>query len=45
LKKWLWTVFEQSLECGSLAEPPEACTAGNSIFERSENVIARRRRC
>jgi len=29
LRKWLWTGFEQSLECGSLAVPPQACAAGD----------------
>jgi len=29
LRKWLWTGFEQSLECRSLAEPLEACAAGD----------------
>ena len=34
LRQWLWTGFEHSLQCGSLAEPPEACA------ERNDNVIS-----
>ena len=45
LRKWLWTGFEQSHQCRSLAPPQESCTAGDFFWERSENVIARRRRC
>jgi len=38
LRKWLRAGFEQSLQCASLAEPPEAC-ASNFCLELSDNVI------
>ena len=39
------TGFEHSLQCGSLAELPEVYAAGILFLKRSDNIIARRRRC
>jgi len=43
LRKWLWTDFEQSLQCGSLTEP-DPCAAGDLFLESSDNIIACRTR-
>jgi len=44
LRKWLRKGFEQSLECGSLAEPPEVLNAGDFFLRvRTKSYRVRER--